>query len=112
MHLLQNLHCSSPLALKSAVQISVLKYLVFILLQFLPLAEKCNLLSCCVADNKNWLAQECPAEFTVSSAELNCIEINATTYCLAELWILENCLIRRKTHKTASIEFCKHRKLT
>ena len=62
---------------------------VFILFQFLPLAEKNNLLSCCVADNKNWLVQECPVEFTVSFAELNCIEINETTYCLTELWILE-----------------------
>lgn len=83
---------------------------VFIL-QLLPLADKYNPLSCCVADNKNWLAQECPAGFTVGSEELRCIEMYVATHCLAELWILESCVISRKTLKTASIEFCPHRKL-
>lgn len=66
MYLFQDLHCSLPLDLKVAIGASVLKYLGSLFsFSFLLLAGKGNLLSCCVADNKNWLAQECPAEFTV-----------------------------------------------
>lgn len=58
-----------------------------------------------MADNKNWLAKECPTKFTASFAELNCIDINATTQRLAELWILGNCLIGGKHLKQLLLNF-------
>lgn len=76
---------------------------VFILLPLLPLAAKYNLLSCCVADNKSWLAWDCPAEFTAGFAELSCIERESNYLLSLELWILERCLIKKKIFKTAPL---------